>query len=132
MASDSHQVHNDGRTVQPSTRCQVAGSRGRLFFNLGFFNNASLLRFQEVALPLDDLERTRFLVVNLLSANHMDLTSDPAYSPAAVVVQAGIIQVKNGVFTAVMLGQSAASRIGNSYVQRFRIGVPHGFGDIVE
>jgi hypothetical protein len=132
LASDTLQLHNDGRTVQALTRCKVAGSPGQLFFNAGYFRDVNLLRLQEAALPLDVFERTRFSVVNLLSANHMDLSDLPGYTPAAIVVQAGVIQVKNGRFTAVILDQTGDFRIINHYVQRFKIGVPHGFGNAVK
>ena len=133
LASDSLVIHRDGMRVTRSKQCKVSITRGRVFFNAGSFKNMKLLLYQESDLTLDSFENTTPTVLELLKNNRSDFRDDPHYSQnRSVVVNTGILQVKNSVFRAEMIGWTDSLAVSRNPILDFKVGIPHGFGESVD
>jgi hypothetical protein len=132
LGSDTLNIHNDGLGhITSSTVCKVSIVRNRLIFNAGFFKNLPRLKSQEDALPLEPLNVTIEKLFKLMEPNHMDIRDDPHYSNDLFVVNVGIVQVSFGQFDGEKLGQTDEPRNQDVYTKEFKIGVPHGYGDVL-
>ncbi len=128
--NDEYSYYLHSWIEKKSTVCKVTIQRGRIIFNAGSFMNASLLLQQEAALPFGDFMATAHAIDPLLS-QHRSLYPGASSSPTYSDKRAGVIQVQDGVYAAVLTNLLNDGEVIDERISSIMSGVPHGFGTYV-